>query len=413
MVGIDIIEISRIEKLIDNQKFLNRIYTKKELEYIEKKKSRKSRAETAAGIFCAKEAVSKALGSGIGKELSWKDMEIYRDDLGKPYLKINKKIKNMHKINNDAIRISISHDDDKAISICNIEEYREKNSIHIDEKIRLKKRRKNTNKGDYGKVAIIGGSIGMSGAPCLSSFAALRMGSGLVYTFVPESIANIVQIKSLENITIPLNDEGKGYFTEKSLEGLFEKLEKMDAIAIGPGMGTNAESLIFIEKVLEIDKPIVIDADALNLISKNMNLLEKNNNLILTPHLMEFSRLLDLDIEILKKESEKEAKDFVKKYDVILVLKGSKTLVLGKNNIYRNNTGNPGMATAGSGDVLTGIILSIIGQNYKGFDGVKSAVFLHGLSGNIAAKKKGEYGLIASDIIENLPEAIKMIIEDE
>lgn len=400
MIGIDLVNIKRFKELIENEKFINRIYTEYEIENIKNKKDEKRKVEIMAGTFAAKEAFSKALGTGIGK-LSWKDIEIKRNENGKPEIKLNNKLKDKYKV-----KLSISHETEFAIAVCTLEK---NNNFEINKNILISKRKKESNKGDYGKIGIIGGSIGMIGAPMLSSFSALRTGSGLVYTIVPKSISEIISMKSLENIVIPLEDKDKGYFRKESIKELLDKIEKIEVLAIGPGIRNNTETSEFLKYVLEIGKPTIIDADALNIISENKDLLRINKNIILTPHLMEFSRLTKISIKDIQKNREKVASDFVKEYELNLVLKGNKTLVINREEKYINNSGNPGMATAGSGDVLTGIITSLVGQKHRLFEAAKIGVYLHGLSGDIAAKEKGEYGIIASDIVEKIPYALNLI----
>lgn len=274
----------------------------------------------------------------------------------------------------------------------------------------LSSRKVNTHKGDYGKVAIIAGSKGMTGAPYLSSKSALRTGIGLVYSLVPEALELVMSIKLTEAIIKPIYDRGTGHFVKESVEDILTNLNGMDAIALGPGLGVDEDKVRLVEEVIRrTNIPMVIDADGLNCISKNIGILKgKKAPVVLTPHLGEMSRLLDKDIKEIKENKQLYAKQLAKDYNLVVVLKDNKTIVSNANGeIYINNTGNPGMATAGSGDVLTGIITSLIGQGLEPFEAAKLGVYLHGLSGDIAESDKGEYGLIASDIMEAIPYGIK------
>ena len=159
------------------------------------------------------------------------------------------------------------------------------------------------------------------------------------------------------------------------------------------------------------NKPIVIDADGLNYLSLNMSKLPSKHKLVLTPHEMEMARLTKKSVKEIRKEREKIAFDFANKHKLVLVLKGHNTIVTNGKEIYINNTGNSGMATGGSGDVLTGIITCLLGQNYDLFSAAKLGVYIHGIAGDFAKDKYGEDSLIASDIINNLPRAIKLIRE--
>lgn len=397
-IGIDLTEISRIEKLYTKDKFKNRVFNASEVEYIE---SKKNWAQTAAGIFAAKEAFSKSLNEGIGK-ISFKDIKIVYNKKGSPHI--------LYK--NQKYNISISHDNDFAIAVVLSDNMDYKFEIPKEFIKYFKPRDKNSHKGTYGRVGIIGGSIGMCGSVYMSALSSLKMGSGLVYNIVPKSISDIMQIKSMENIIIPIDDVD-GRFSSKSVPIILEKINKYNAIAIGPGMSDFKDSDIFMENLItKVNMPIVIDADGINAISKNpeiLNKLTEKHSAILTPHPMEMSRLSGYSVKEIQENREKIALEVSKKYNVILVLKGHNTIVTDGHGIYINNTGNPGMATAGSGDVLTGIILSLLGQGIEGFDAAKLGVYIHGLSGDIASFEIGEDGLMAGDIIRYIPKAIKNI----
>lgn len=412
-IGIDIIEISRIENAVNsNEKFLEKLFSKKEIDYIA---SKKYKASTIAGMFSAKESVSKAIGTGI-RGFKWIDIEISHDKLGKPIVLLNNAAKETALERGiDNIYLSISHDKGKAISVAIGEKHYdktlEKNKNVSDMKGILIKREKNSHKGKYGKVGIIAGSKGMSGSAFLASSSALRTGSGLVYTMVPEVISEILEIKSIEAIVKSFKGSREGFNIE-SIEEIERECQKLDVVALGPGIGVDFERARMVSEILtRIDQAIVLDADAINCMIEDKEIIKQRKSVtILTPHLAEFARLIGEDIETIESNKEKYCMDFVKEYGVILVLKGHETLVCDKDNIYTNTTGNPGMATAGSGDVLTGVIASLLGQKLEAYKAAKLGVYLHGLAGDIAADEKGEFGLIASDILNAIPNAIKMII---
>ncbi len=273
----------------------------------------------------------------------------------------------------------------------------------------LPRRDKFSHKGTFGRVGIISGSLGgMTGATYLSSMAALRTGSGLVYSIVPDSLKEVLSIKLTEAIIKPVEDRSTGHFTMDSFQQIIHIIEGgMDAIAIGPGMGVDEERVELVRKILlEYKKPVILDADGINLISLDPTILmDRQGDTIITPHPGELSRLLGVSIggEI-QKERVEYSKLTSNKYNVITVLKGANTLVTdGKEKVYKNNTGNPGMATAGSGDVLTGMITSFIGQGISPYEGAVLGVYCHGLAGDLASRDKGEYGMIARDILDNIP----------
>lgn len=267
------------------------------------------------------------------------------------------------------------------------------------------KRKRDSHKGTYGKAAFVSGSKGMAGAAVLNLNSALRSGSGLVKGFIPASIYNVVETMSLEAITHPF-DEERLYFDEFSRE----VLSFADVVSTGSG----CTNLFNYEKILnslldECLSPLVIDAEGINLLS-----LEKLKNhcqeIILTPHYGEMARLLSKNVSELRENIIETSRNFSKSYNAYLVLKGARTVIsCPDGSIFVNTTGNPGMATAGSGDVLTGIITSFIGQKIPIKHALMAAVFIHGLAGDIAAKNLGEYSLVASDIIRYLPEAFKEI----
>lgn len=393
MLGIDIVEISRIKKLMDeNENFLLKVFNEDEIERIKK---RKEPYERAGGIFAAKEAVAKALGTGIGK-ISFKDIKIkYNED--SPYAEVF----------DMKFDLSISHERSYAVAVAKFdgENFMERNyeeEIILDEEIKSlwKDRDDFGHKGDFGKIAIIGGSMGMTGSSYLSSNAALKAGAGLVYNIVPREIFDIMSIKYIEPIAKTFDD----------LEEMEKFLEGIDAVAMGPGMGLGAYGQEVFKKIIKIEKNLLIDADGLNILSKNLNLLEERKDFttILTPHEGEFARLTGLSLDEIKNNRKAVAEEFAKKYKVILVLKGHETIVTDGERTYTNRTGNSGMATGGSGDVLTGIISALM-KNYNLFDAARLGVYIHGLSGDIYARKNSKTSLRARDLIESLDNVFNLI----
>lgn len=277
------------------------------------------------------------------------------------------------------------------------------------------RRKENTHKGSYGRVGIIGGSLGMTGSVYLSAEAGLRTGSGLVYLLAPKSLVYIISIKLIEGIVYPIEDLGRGHFLEASLEDIREKIKNLDALALGPGMGIDEARIFLTGKILEsFTGPMVIDADGINCLARQKEiLLRDKRNIILTPHPGEMARLINKDIDFVENNREKVARNLASKYGLIVVLKGANTIVTSGDRVYVNESGNPGMATAGSGDVLTGIILSLLGQGMGLFDSAKLGVYLHGVAGDLARNDKGEYGMLARDIVENIPYGIKQISREK
>ena len=277
----------------------------------------------------------------------------------------------------------------------------------------IKRRLPSMHKGDFGHVLIIAGGAGMAGACCFAAKAALRTGSGLVYVCTPEKNYQVLQINVPEAICV-------------SWEQVEEKLENpvpvpgahfgsYDVIAFGPGMGMSSEAKAMLEVVLtSYDGPLVLDADGLNMIAEDDGLRKKfyayRGDKVITPHQGEAVRLL-AGARLGTGDREDVATALSVGYNTITVLKGHDTLVARRDGadmeMLRNTTGNPGMATAGSGDVLTGMIASLAGQKLPLFEASACGVYLHGRAGDMAASEKGEYGMIASDIIDCIPYTIK------
>lgn len=280
------------------------------------------------------------------------------------------------------------------------------------ERFFLPERKKETHKGTYGHLFVIGGSPGLTGAVCLACLSALRTGCGMVTAGVPESTNDIFEIKITEVMSKPLPESGRKTISPLAVEKCLDFIEKnADGVVIGPGISTDTGPQLFFNQTFpHIKKPVVIDADGLKLLSKNLDFLgNKSGQIIITPHPGEMSVLTGLSITEIQSKREKISAEFAKKYSVIVVLKGYRTIVSDGEKTYVNLTGNPGMATAGSGDVLSGIIGGLVVQGFSLWKSAVMGVYIHGLAGDIAAKKYGEYSLIAGDIIEFLPEAIKHI----
>lgn len=263
-----------------------------------------------------------------------------------------------------------------------------------------RRRKKFSHKGHFGKVLLFVGSLGKIGAAVLSAKACLRAGVGLIFVHIPNCGYHIMQTVVPEAMVSV--DKHEEYITIVPDYKEF----KPEVIGIGPGIGQNIATTKFIGKILkQTDRPMVLDADALNIIAKEKKYLDMIPPYsILTPHVREFERLVG------KSESGfdrlEKLRKFTKKYKVIVILKGSHSAIANpEGDIYFNSTGNPGMATAGSGDVLTGIVSSLLAQGYEPFKAAILAVYVHGLAGDLARNDKGEEGMIAGDIVEYLGKA--------
>jgi len=273
---------------------------------------------------------------------------------------------------------------------------------------KIPERSKNSHKGDYGRILIIAGSRGMTGAAFLSAEGALLTGSGLVTAGIPESLNSIMEIKLTEVMTLPLPETKEVSLSLKAKPQILEFSEKCDAVAIGPGIGTNDETKKLVQELLEeIEKPIVLDADGINALGKNLEIIRNRKaETVITPHPGEMARLTGTNINEVQSKRKDIAKNAAELTGAVVCLKGHGTVVADPSgNVYVNETGNSGMATGGTGDILTGMIASFIGQKVDVQNAAISAVYLHGLAGDIAAEKKGQFSMRATDILNNIHEA--------
>lgn len=268
------------------------------------------------------------------------------------------------------------------------------------------------NKGSFGKVLVIAGSRNMGGACMLSALSAYRTGAGMVRVYTAQDNRDVLLRKLPEVIIDTYIDDGTGHISNDEKQALMEGIKWANVIAIGPGLSTSYKAHALLKLVLEhCDKPMVVDADALNILAQNDDLLRLfeigkrkfAGDVVFTPHLGELSRLMQVSVSNIKGDLLECARRFATDYDVTIVCKDARTVVARKGkSVYINLSGNEGMATAGSGDVLTGIISAMIAQGYGGYDGAVMGVYAHGLAGDIAKDKTSSYYVMAQDIIHGL-----------
>ena len=262
----------------------------------------------------------------------------------------------------------------------------------------------NSHKGDYGRILLFCGSRGYTGAAALAAMGALRSGAGLVYLAVPESIYEIEAVKLTEPVISPLPDEN-GTFAVTAGKQVLSLLDNKDAVLIGPGIGQSEGSYAVVRTVLEaFSGTVVLDADGINVMNAHKDILrDRTSPTILTPHAGEFLRFGG----ILAEERAASAAAMARNLGVIVLLKGHETVITDGKRCYRNPTGNPGMATGGSGDVLAGIITSLLGQGIPPLEAAACGAWLHGAAGDICAKEIGQYGMLPSDMLRVLPRLLK------
>jgi ADP-dependent NAD(P)H-hydrate dehydratase / NAD(P)H-hydrate epimerase len=276
----------------------------------------------------------------------------------------------------------------------------------------MPERMPDSHKGTYGHLLIIAGSAGKTGAGVLAARAALRSGVGLVTVAVPESLNDIFEEKLTEEMTVPLPETSDRSISHNALDKLLELLEGKTAAAIGPGISRNKDTARLVRELLpKLKIPVVLDADALNILSEDEAPLDNMTApVILTPHPAEAGRLLGFHTVQVQTDRPGAALELAKAHHCTVALKGARTLIASPDGkFYVNPTGNPGMATAGTGDVLTGIVSSFLAQGLDAGDAALLGVYAHGLAGDIASDEKGQAGLIAGDLIEALPMAIRTL----
>ena len=268
----------------------------------------------------------------------------------------------------------------------------------------LPNRPADAHKGDFGKILLLAGSVGYTGAPALSALGALRTGAGLVFLGVPESIYQIAAMKLIEPIVFPLPQQD-GMLSQEALPQILEKASSMDAVLMGPGLGcSDATEKIVCQVLSACPVPVVLDADGINLVGKHKDILRgRTSPTILTPHAGEFQRLTGRKPENRLDSAVEASKDL----GVILVLKGHETVITDGISAYLNPTGNPGMAVGGSGDVLAGMIVSLLGQKIPPLEAAACGAWLHGAAGDLCAKELGQYGMLPTDMVQVLPRLLK------
>lgn len=275
----------------------------------------------------------------------------------------------------------------------------------------LVERENDSNKGTFGSLLAICGSYSMAGAGIMAGKAALRSGIGLLKMAVPESIYPIIASAIFESVYFPLKENENGTLSKKETPFLLKKAEECRAVLIGCGMQNNSDTRFITRSFIErYSKPLILDADALNSITDDVSVLKNATApVIITPHPGEMARLINSSVSYVQENREEVAKRFATENNVYVVLKGYQTVVAAPDGrIKINNTGNPGMATGGSGDVLAGVISSLVAQNpQKSFECACAGVYIHGITGDIARDKLGEISMLPTDLIECLPEAFK------
>ena len=275
----------------------------------------------------------------------------------------------------------------------------------------LQPRSPDSHKGDYGRALLVGGSRGMSGAIALAGMAALRGGAGLVTVAVPEGIQQTVAGYEPSYMTVALPEGNLGEVGPGAFGELAARLEQTDCIGLGPGLGTGEPAGELVEQLYQQARcPLVVDADAVNLLAGTCDDLEAAGPRIFTPHVGELRRLLRVDLQD-RETLEAAAIEWAASRQAVLVLKGHHSLVTDGERSFHNTSGNAGMATGGSGDVLSGLLVALVCQGLSPLDAARLAVYLHGLAGDLAAERMGQQALIASDLVDFLGPAFQQYFQ--
>lgn len=404
LVGTDLVEIQRIEKSMRNPRFCGRVLGKAEYAQLA---LRGFSVSGVAASFCAKEAFSKAVGTGLsGFEL--RDVQLLRRPSGQPELRLSGAA--LRLAAGTEFSVSVTHTQRYASAVVAGESAArlpcaEGEGLRMLQSM-LRPRDAVSNKGDYGRLLCVCGSEGMAGAAVMSAGAALRCGAGIVEAALPRPIYPIVASRLAEAVYTLLNPAPDGSLPQPEKEKLAASLARASACLVGCGLGKSpaAREEVF-GVVRDSAVPVVVDADGINLVSEHIDALkEAKAPLVLTPHPGEMGRLLGTGAADVQSRREECARGFAEKHRVILVLKGAGTLVASPDGrLYRNATGNPGMARGGSGDVLAGMIGSFLAQGIGPFEAAAGAVYLHGLAGDRCASRLSQYGMLPTDLIGALP----------
>ena len=280
----------------------------------------------------------------------------------------------------------------------------------------LPRRPRSAHKGEMGRALIIAGSVGMTGAACLCAQGALRVGAGLVTVACPASVNDILEVKLTEAMTFPLPETFERTLDTRALAPILELADQADALAIGPGLSRQPETAVLVRRlVARVEKPLVIDADALSALADAAVLLEgEHAPAVLTPHPGEMARLMEVTADKVQAHRPHFAEAAANRFRSVILLKGACSLIAEEGRpITVNPTGNPGMASGGVGDVLTGIVVGLIAQGLLPFEAAAAGAYLHGLAGDLASARLGEASLLATDLLESLPQAMRLVSSGE
>ncbi|HXA43548.1 MAG TPA: NAD(P)H-hydrate dehydratase [Candidatus Solibacter sp.] len=399
-LGIDVVPVARIIAAIDKHgdRFLNRVYTPGELKYA------RGNPERLAGRWAAKEAVLKALG-GRGRFPRMSLVEVLPGKRGAPEVRLTREP-------TPDIAVSITHDSGLAMAVASVmdPEVKPRRRPRLPDELRLPERPDNAHKGTFGQVVVVAGSLGYTGAAYLSATAAARTGAGYVRLLAAETIYPILAIKCTEVVVTQVPEVAQGVLGHAGLEPLLRYCGAADACVIGPGLGREYSTRRMVgDLVSQIRCPAVVDADALNALAEQRKLLARlRPSFVLTPHPAEMARLTGMSVQAIEADREAVAARFAQEWRQVVVLKGAHTVIASPDGkVVVNPHANAALASAGTGDVLAGIIGGLLAQGQEPMVAAVTGVFLHGAAGDEAASRLGDAGVLASDLLPLIPLVIR------
>jgi NAD(P)H-hydrate epimerase len=401
------VDVAAIPRIAEAQKrfgdrFLHKFLTDREIDYCG------GSPERWAGRWAAKEAIGKAMPSGVSRP-RMRDVEILPSGDGRPHVRVAPATT----LTGRDIDVSIAHDGHFAVAVAVIPEAE---AIQprgaLPDGFRLPARPRDGHKGTFGTVVVLAGSQGYTGAAYLASMGAARSGAGLVRLLVAQSIYPILAQKCTEVVVGPVPEISPGVVGHASLSGILRGFAGADAGVIGPGLGLDASTRRLIEDLVpRVAAPLVLDADALNLLSEHRTILPRlSPQIVLTPHPAEFGRLSGLETSAVQQDRRGIASRFAKVWNKVVVLKGAGTVIAAPDGrVTLNPIATPALASGGTGDVLAGLIAGLMGQKLPPFEAAVTGVHLHSLAGMDLEASLGQAGVLASDLLPQLPRVMERL----
>lgn len=394
LVGVDVTSIARVGALVErNPRFALRVYTEQERRMCAGKPQR------WASRWAAKEAVRKLYSSGGRAMPAYRDIEVVRRRGGPPRVAVRGE--------ETQIALSLTHDAGVAIAVA-VDTPAQAGFAAVPDALRLPERPADGHKGTFGRVLVVAGARGYTGAPRLAAYGAARAGAGLVTVCVPAGIYAMVAANCLEVMPTPLDDAGTGALHPAALELLRDHVRTADALVIGPGLGRAEDTeRALLELLPALPCPSVVDADALNIAAATrFGWREMSQPVVITPHPAEMARLAGLDTAAVQRDRRDLAAAFAREHGVIVVLKGSETVVASPHGaLHVDGHRVVALATGGTGDVLAGVIGAMLAQGLGAFDAAVAAVTVHAEAGAMVQEQRGRAGGLASDVLDALPAA--------